>query len=302
MANTSISAREDRALYGIMLMLVAYLFFSCIDTGAKWLALLGLPALQLSFMRYVGHFVISTSILSAEGFSLRKISTPYLGLAILRASCLMIATILNFIAVNYLPLTLTATILFSSPIIICLLSWPLLGERVGIYRWIAIILGFIGVTIAIRPFDDSFHWAMLLSLTGAFLFALYSIITRHLSGKVSVDVMQFYSGAIGTFVILPFAVMQWQSPDNVTDWAIMISLGIFGWGGHQLLTTAHRFAPASTLMPFGYSFILYVTIWSFIIFDYLPDKWTITGGSIIVIAGIIIWYRESLRKKQAATS
>ena len=143
---------------------------------------------------------------------------------------------------------------------------------------------------------------MLLSLTGAFLFALYSIITRHLSGKVSVDVMQFYSGAIGTFVILPFAVMQWQSPDNVTDWAIMISLGIFGWGGHQLLTTAHRFAPASTLMPFGYSFILYVTIWSFIIFDYLPDKWTITGGSIIVIAGIIIWYRESLRKKQAATS
>ena len=302
MTNTSISAREDRALYGIMLMLVAYLLFSCIDTGAKWLALLGLPALQLSFMRYVGHFVISTSILSAEGFSLRKISTPYLGLAILRASCLMIATILNFIAVNYLPLTLTATILFSSPIIICLLSWPLLGERVGIYRWIAIILGFIGVTIAIRPFDDSFHWAMLLSLTGAFLFALYSIITRHLSGKVSVDVMQFYSGAIGTFVILPFAVMQWQSPDNVTDWAIMISLGIFGWGGHQLLTTAHRFAPASTLMPFGYSFILYVTIWSLIIFDYLPDKWTITGGSIIVIAGIIIWYRESLRKKQAATS
>ena len=302
MTNTSISAREDRALYGIMLMLAAYLLFSCIDTGAKWLALLGLPALQLSFMRYVGHFVISTSILSAEGFSLRKISTPYLGLAILRASCLMIATILNFIAVNYLPLTLTATILFSSPIIICLLSWPLLGERVGIYRWIAIILGFIGVTIAIRPFDDSFHWAMLLSLTGAFLFALYSIITRHLSGKVSVDVMQFYSGAIGTFVILPFAVMQWQSPDNVTDWAIMISLGIFGWGGHQLLTTAHRFAPASTLMPFGYSFILYVTIWSFIIFDYLPDKWTITGGSIIVIAGIIIWYRESLRKKQAATS
>ena len=302
MTNTSISAREDRALYGIMLMLFAYLLFSCIDTGAKWLALLGLPALQLSFMRYVGHFVISTSILSAEGFSLRKISTPYLGLAILRASCLMIATILNFIAVNYLPLTLTATILFSSPIIICLLSWPLLGERVGIYRWIAIILGFIGVTIAIRPFDDSFHWAMLLSLTGPFLFALYSNITRHLSGKVSVDVMQFYSGAIGTFVILPFAVMQWQSPDNVTDWAIMISLGIFGWGGHQLLTIAHRFAPASTLMPFGYSFILYVTIWSFIIFDYLPDKWTITGGSIIVIAGIIIWYRESLRKKQAATS
>ena len=296
MNSSLISAREDRAPYGIMLMLIAYLMFSCIDTSAKWLALLGLPALQLSFMRYVGHFVISTALLSSDGFSLARFKTPHLGLTILRASCLMIATILNFIAVNYLPLTLTATILFSSPIIICFLSWPLLGERVGLYRWIAIIFGFIGVTVAIRPFDDSFQWAMLLSLMGAFLFALYSILTRHLSGKVSVDIMQFYSGATGTFILLPFALWQWQSPDNAANWVFMISLGIFGWGGHQLLTTAHRFAPASTLMPFGYSFILYLTIWSFIMFDYLPDRWTIAGASIIIISGIIIWYRETFVK------
>ena len=97
---------------------------------------------------------------------------------------LMISTVLNFIAVTYLPLTLTSTILFSTPIIICMLSWPLLGERVGLFRFGAIALGFGGVAIAIRPFDDSFHWAVFLSLGGAFTFALYSILTRRLAGLV----------------------------------------------------------------------------------------------------------------------
>lgn len=281
-----------------MLMLVAYLLFSFIDTGAKWLATLSLPALQLAFMRYIGHFVISTSLIGAGGLQISRFSSPYLWLAITRGALLMIATILNFWAVSYLPLTLTSTILFSSPIIICLLSWPLLGERVGIYRWIAICFGFIGVIIAIRPFHDSFHWAMILSLTGAFCFALYSILTRHLAGKVSVDIMQFYSGAVGTFVLLPFAIWQWQSPEAFGDWVIMIMLGVFGWAGHQLLTRAHMFAPAAILMPYGYSFILYLTLWSYIIFDYLPDRWTMTGGAVIVVAGLIIWYRETLRARQ----
>lgn len=296
MARNTIQQRQDKAIHGILLMLVAYLFFSFIDTSAKWLAILGLPALQLAFMRYIGHFVISTAMIGVGGLKLSHFASPYAHMAILRGACLMVSTILNFWAVKFLPLTLTATILFSSPIIVCLLSWPLLGERVGRIRLGAILLGFVGVTIAIRPFDDSFQWAMLISLASAFLFALYAILTRHLAGKVSVDIMQFYSGAIGTFILLPFALWQWQSPDNAADWIFMISLGIFGWGGHQLLTTAHRFAPASTLMPFGYSFILYLTIWSFIIFDYLPDTWTIAGASIIVISGIIIWYRETLVK------
>lgn len=295
MKQALVASRQDRAIFGILLMLVAFFLFSFIDTGAKWLGLLGLSALQLSFMRYIGHFVISTALIGRDGLSWSRFSSPHLGLVQLRGTLLMLSTILNFIAVTFLPLTLTSTILFSSPIIVCFLSWPLLGERVGPYRWAAIMLGFTGVMIAIRPFDESFQWAMLLSLSGAFCFAGYSLLTRKLAGIVSVDVMQFYSGAVGTICLLPFAIYHWQSPETLMDWFIMIMLGVFGWAGHQLLTKAHNFAPASTLTPFGYSFILFLTCWSYLVFDNLPDRWTITGGFLIVCSGLIIWGRQ-LRK------
>lgn len=292
MTELVVKARQDKALIGIALMLVAFFIFSCIDTSAKWLGVLGLPALQLSFMRYFPHFVISTILVSKDGLELQKFRSRYFWLLMLRGFMLMAATVLNFIAVGYLPLTLTSTILFSSPILICLLSWPLLGERVGIFRWTAIMLGFAGIVIAIRPFDESFHWAVILSLSGAFCFALYSILTRRLAGFVSIDVMQFYTGAVGTIMLLPFALYQWQWPTTLVDWSLLIMLGVFGWGGHQILTEAHRFASAATLTPFGYSFIIYLTVWSYFLFDHLPDIWTVCGALFIISSGMIIWMRE----------
>lgn len=284
---------------GIGLMLLAYFVFSFIDTSAKWLALLGLPALQLSFMRYVGHFVISLCLIAQGGFDLNRFLTEKMLLVVLRGALLMGSTVLNFIAIRYLPLSLTATILFSAPIIICALSMPLLGERVGAWRWGAIMLGFIGIVVAIRPFHDSFHWAVILSLAGATCFAMYSILTRKLSGVVAGNTLQFYAGMVGTVVLLPFAIAQWQNPVSAFDWVLMVLLGFFGWFGHELLTRALAYAPASTLTPFGYSFILYLTIWSYIIFGETPDGWTKIGASIIIMSGLIIWFRERQLVKSA---
>ena len=283
---------QDNVRFGIFLMLVAYGLFSFIDAGAKWLAILGLPSAQLAFMRYIGHFAISTALVGRGGMTLARFSSPHLKLVLLRGALLMGSTVFNFFAVRWLPLTLTSTILFSAPIFICLLSWPLLGERVGIYRWSAIMLGFAGVAIAVRPFDEAFHWAVFLSLSGAFCFSLYSILTRHLSGLVSTDVLQFHSGMVGSVCLAPFAIAQWQSPASLSDWLILISLGFFGWAGHQVLTIAHNYAPASLLSPFGYSFIMFLTGWSYLVFDHLPDRWTIFGALVIVSSGLIIWFRE----------
>ena len=293
----AIAQKQDRALFGIILMVIAYLIFSFIDVSAKWLAIAGLPAMQLAFMRYVGHMAISTGLLVRDGDLGSLFRTKYLLVVMFRGSLLMGSTILNFIAVQYLPLTLTSTILFSAPIIICLLSWPLLGEKVGYWRWSAIMLGFIGILVTIRPFDSVFHYAAFYSLGGAFCFALYSILTRRLAGEISVDVMQFHSGFVGTVVLLPFAILSWQSPDTMMDWAIMIMLGVFGWMGHQLLTHAHSFAAANVLTPFGYSFILFLTTWSYLVFDHLPDIWTVIGASIIITSGLIIWFREMKKAK-----
>ena len=292
MADLVATTRQDKPLAGILLMLVAYLCFAFIDTGAKWLAVLGMPPLQLVFMRYLPHFVISTALIGRGGLDLRKFASPYMPLLLLRATMLMISTVLNFVAVNYLPLTLTSTILFTTPIIICLLSWPLLGERVGLFRFGAIIVGFAGVAIAIRPFDESFHWAVFLSLSGAFTFALYSILTRRLAGVVATDVMQFYTGAVGTVGLLPVAIYQWQWAPDLMNGVILVLLGVFGWGGHQIMTGAHRFAQVAVLMPFGYSFIIYLTILSYLLFDHVPDQWTVAGAIFIVTSGMLIWFRE----------
>ena len=302
MAVLAAKANEDNPVVGILLMLVAFFVFSLIDVNAKWLAFLGLPALQLSFMRYFGHFIISTCLIFRGGVELSRFGTDHWFLVIARGFLLMLSTVLNFIAVQYLPLTLTSTILFSAPIMICALSWPLLGERVGIWRWLAIMIGFCGILIAIRPFDESFHWAVFLSLTGAFCFALYSLITRKLSGIVASDTMQFYSGFIGTAVLLPFAIVLWENPETSFQWTQMIFLGVFGWLGHEFLTRAHGFAPASTLTPFGYTFILYMTFWSVLVFDHLPDFWTIIGAIIIVISGLVIWFREMYLRKEKRIS
>ena len=292
MAGIAAAANQDRAMAGITMMLLAYLLFSGIDTSAKWLALGGLPVLQLSFMRYFGHFAISLILVGRADFSFRGFGSANLGLVVLRGALLMGATVLNFIAIRHLPLTLTSTILFSAPIIVCILSGPMLGERVGLWRWTAIMLGFTGILIAIRPFGESFHWAAFLSLAGACCFALYSVLTRKLSGIVAIDTMQFYAGLVGTVVLAPFAFAEWQDPDTPLGWFLLFNLGVLGWGGHQLLTRAHGFATASTLTPFGYSFIFYLTIWSFLVFDHIPDGWAVTGTAIVVAAGMIIWLRE----------
>ncbi|WP_299400859.1 DMT family transporter [uncultured Roseobacter sp.] len=283
---------EDRPHFGIMLMLGAWLLFAFVDTSAKWLVILGFPAFQLAFMRYAGHFVISVAVIAKGGIARDRFQTVHMWQVLSRAMLLVMATLSNFYALNFLPLTVTAAIMFSSPVIVCALSGPLLGEHVGPWRWFAILLGFAGVLVVIRPFGEAFHIAMILPLLNSLSLALYSIMTRRLAGVVATETMQFYMGALGTAVMLPLALWAWKWPDTPMDWMILIGLGVFGWAGHQLLTNAHRFGSANTLMPYTYSFMIYLSVLSYLVFQHLPDQWTVIGAMIIVISGLIIWKRE----------
>lgn len=274
----------------------AYVFFAFIDTSVKWLVLAGLPAFQLAFMRYLPHFLISTVLLLRKGDGWGSFQSAHMGLVFLRAFLLASATLFNFITLNYLSLTVTGSIMFSAPIIVCALSWPLLGERVGPWRWFAIILGFMGVLVVIRPFDADFHWIALLNVYNAFSLALYSIITRKISGIVAPETMQFYMGAFGAIALFPLACWVWTPPANTLEWVLMVALGLWGWAGHEIFSRAHLFAPANTLMPYTYSFLLYLAVASYFVFDDVPDQWTMLGASIIVISGLIIW-RRTARKE-----
>ena len=189
------------------------------------------------------------------------------------------------------------SILNSSPIILTALAVPLLGERVGPFRWVAVLVGFLGVLIVIRPFGADFHWAALLMLVNAFAMALFAILTRKLSGSISTQTMQIYMGALGSVVLLPGALLTWQAPAGPLDWALMCGVGLWAWIGHEIFGRAHAFAEASVLMPFSYAFILYLTVAGFLVFGTVPDTATLVGAAIIVASGLVIWWREQVKRR-----
>ena len=104
--------------------------------------------------------------------------------------------------------------------------------------------------------------------------------------------MQFYAGAVGTLALLPFTLVIWENPATPSGWVLMLALGLWGWAGHELFSRAHRFAESSVLMPFTYSFLVYLTVLGFLVFGDLPDGPTVLGATIIVASGLIVWWRE----------
>lgn len=281
---------EDRTLSGIALMLLALLAFTGIDSCAKWLVLHGLPTPEVVFVRYLGHLllVVALALPAQEPF----LGTENLGAVLVRGAFLLLSTILNFIALGHLPLTMTAAIFFSSPLWICLLSIPLLGEEVGPRRWAAMLVGFLGVLVVTRPWTGPVHWAVVFSVGAALSGAFYSILTRRLAGRDSTATQQFYAALLATLGMAPLALPGWTWPASPGTWFAFLAIGVFGWAGHQILIIAHRYAPASTLAPISYVQILYMTASSWIIFAQPPDAWVLTGAAIVAASGLYIWLRE----------
>ncbi|MEM7377950.1 MAG: DMT family transporter [Pseudomonadota bacterium] len=282
----------DRVVFAIGLMLCAYFLFSGVDASVKWLSAAGFAAVQLAFMRYAGHAVLSLAVVVRHGRRAVQVAPSERGQVVLRALCILASTVLNFIAIRYLPLTLTATIMFSVPLIVCALSGPVLGERVGPWRWGAVAVGFAGVLIAMRPFSAQFHWAMVLSLATALSFAGYTLLTRKLAGRVSPEAQQLYTGLVGVLALGPVTLSVWQSPDNGLDWALLIGVGGLAWVGHEIMTRAHAHAPASVLSPFLYSLLPFMGFWSYTVFGHVPDTATVVGAGTVILAGLVIWARE----------
>lgn len=288
---------EERRLLGIGLVLFGYFCFSVIDSCAKWLMLHGLPPMEVVFVRYAGQFVILVAVFAPQkGVELTQTRRPLL--EALRSLCLLGSTICNFIAITYIPLTVTASISFTMPLILCALSIPLLGEKVGWRRWLAIVVGFAGVLIIVRPGTEAFHPAMLLSLLGIVFTAFYFLLTRKLAGVDSTTTQSFYAAGIATLCLVPFAFGGWTWPDSAATWIPFVLIGAAAMIGHQVITLAHRFAPASVLAPFNYTLIIYLTASSWLVFNQPPDIWIFVGAPIVIGSGLYIWLRERQLHKQ----
>jgi drug/metabolite transporter (DMT)-like permease len=250
------------------------------------------------FGRYVVAFVLSVLVIMRTGKP-HLMATRHPALQALRGVLLMVATMLNFIAIIYLQLAQTAAIFFTIPLWVCALSVPILGEHVGLRRWIAVVVGFLGVLVIMRPGSDSFHWAMLLSIASSFCGAIYNIVTRKVGGRDRAETSLFYVGFIGALaaaVPLPFV---WQAPQGL-QWLYLAFVGLAGTIGHFMLIQAHRLAPASALAPFMYTQIVWMILMGYVFFGDVPDLWTLIGAAIVVASGLFVFAGEARSSKAPA--
>jgi drug/metabolite transporter (DMT)-like permease len=281
-------------LKGITLMLASMAVFTVLDATAK-LAQQSLDTFTAVFFRYAISFALTCIlILSSGGPALLRTRHPYL--QALRGFLLVASTWFNFIAMKHLPLTTTAAIFFTIPLMVCALSALVLKEHVGPRRWIAVLIGFAGVLVIMRPGTLDFHWAMLCSIGASLMGALYNIATRKVGGHDRVETSLFFVGLFGSVGSLMPLPWHWQMPQG-HEWTMVLIMGTAGAIGHLMLIQAHRLASAAVLAPFIYSQIIWMTAASVLVFGQYPDAWTIAGASIVVASGIYVWNRERVLGK-----
>jgi drug/metabolite transporter (DMT)-like permease len=285
-------ASHQRAarLTGIALMCGAVACFAFLDTTAKYLSL-SMGTLQIVWARYTGGFLFPL-IVSNPWTRPGLIRTTRPVLQIGRSMLLLGSTLCNFAALRYLQLDEAIALVFSTPFFVAALSGPMLGERVRWRRWTAIAVGFVGVVVIARPGAGTFQPAALLSLAAAVFYALYSIITRILARTDDNDTTLFYSNLVGAVALLPVVPFVWTTPTDPLVIALMVASGAMGSAGHYLLIAAHRLAPAAVLSPFIYTEIVLVIALGFLVFGDVPNRWTLTGGAIVVGSGLYIIHRE----------
>ena len=272
--------RRDAPLRGIALFLGALLCFSASDALAKFLSN-GLPTIELAWMRYCVFVVFSLLLLRAEGGRLR-LGQP--GQQILRGLGLVSSAIFFMISLRSLPIAEAATIGFASPILIIILAIPMLGERVGLRRWAAILLGMAGVIVVVRPGTAAFQPAALWTLASSLAWAVASIITRRMSGMhpASMLVWSALTGWLVLSVMMPFVAV-WPT---TTEIALTFAMGIAASSGQYLMILAYRWAGAAVLAPFAYTQLLWAIITGYVVFNATPDTATLIGGAIIAGSGL----------------
>ena len=282
------SARNRRL--GIAMVCVTTLCFSALDTTAKWLVL-SLPVFQVVWLRFLTHSLLGLALL-APRYGMRLVRVQQPKLQALRALMLAGLTGLNFWALRYLQLDVTAAIQFSVPIMIALISARWLGERLDARSWIAIVLGFGGVLLIVRPGSHAFHPAIVLSILNAVLYAAFNLLTRRLAATELPAATQLLSAMGATVLLTPLGLLEWKTPEDWLSWMLVLSMGLVGGLGHLMVAQAHRYASAAVLAPFLYQQIVYMGLLGWLVFGHVPDLAVVSGAAIVTFSGLYLLYRE----------
>ncbi|WP_281269410.1 DMT family transporter [Roseicyclus mahoneyensis] len=279
-------------------MLAAIFLFSTMDATAKALMDRYAP-MQVVWARYAGMMTVVAVILAPRLGPLLR--TRHLGLQLLRSAFLFAATLSFFTAISTMDIAAATAVMQVHPVILTLGAALLLREPLGPRRIFGILAALSGALIVIRPGADLFSWTALLPLLGGAFYASYALTTRFLGRDEPILTSFLYTAIIGTLVASVLTVPVWQTP-SVGDAAIFLGLGAVGALGQFLLIRSLTMAEAGAVAPFGYAGVVFASLWGFLAFDEVPDRWTFLGALVIVGAGLYVWHRETRARAAAATA
>ncbi|MGE0717869.1 MAG: DMT family transporter [Alphaproteobacteria bacterium] len=282
---------------GILYIFGAVSVFSALNAAVKWQVAL-YPVGEVVFIRCC-FALVPCMVLVAWSGGLRAVRTKRLGWHVSRASLQFVSMTCSFFAYGLMPLADAVAISFASPIILTALSVPMLGEKVGVYRWSAVVVGFIGVLIIVKPSGDMLQSGALFAMANALLSAMLSIGIRRLSATESSVTLVFYN-AVTTFLIsvVTLFFFDWVTP-AWQDVAMIACMGMSSFVAQYWWTQAFRFCPAAILAPFSYMSMLWAIGLGFALWGDVPTPSLILGAVIVAACGIFIAYRETRRRGAA---
>ncbi len=275
---------------GLVAMWVAVASFSIADAIAKWHGEEGFAAVQIVFFRYFFGLIPVAIALYVAG--LHQVRTARPVAHVFRGVLMSAALALFFWGLKYVPLAEAIAVAFTAPLFITALSVPVLGERVGPARWLAVIVGFAGMLVIVRPGAAAFKPEMLILVAGTAVFALGITYTRRLARTETVTTMFTWTTMVAMAVFGPLAWWAWKLPeaDHLAGFAV---LGLIGGMAHYLVIVAYRNAPAAVIAPQEYMALVWGAVIGWIIWSELPSAWTWLGAAIVAGAGGFIALRES---------
>jgi drug/metabolite transporter (DMT)-like permease len=287
-------ARSATLLKGAALMcLGAGVLFPLLNTCAKLLSP-NYAILEIVWARFAGHFLFFLILfLPRHGVGLLRAQRP--GLQVLRSFLLFGATALFMSAIGRVSLATASAINFSVPLIVTALAYPLLGEIVGWRRAAAVLVGFAGVLVVLRPGAGTIDPALLLLCGQATCYALYQIATRRAAAHDSPETGIVYAALVGTVIASLAVPFVFELPRTLFDTALFLGLGLFGGLGHYCLMRAFQLAPAALISPLGYAELLGATLLGWVVFANAPDAATWIGAAIIIASGLYVAARPPPR-------
>lgn len=287
------NTRPRRPLLGIAYLVAAIAMFGVLEALVKSLSQT-YPIGQLVWARFFFHFLFLLPFAIGAGL-VATLRTKRLGAQAARSLLQLVATSGMFFSLRHVPLAEAVSIVYLSPLIVTALSAPVLGEKVDARKWVAVAIGFAGVLVIMRPGTDALHWAAVGALVTAVAYAAFQLMTRQMGGTESTMTTSFYTPLVGAAISSAIAPVDWIGAD-LAGWLLMAGLGIFSGLGHILVIKAFQHEEASRLAPVNYVHIAWSVVVGIVVFNTVPDLWTMVGAVMIVASGLAVIARPERRK------